>query len=41
LRNPERLLAWARDYWHGQRLFGERVSGSAPGAHVPPSTVVP
>ena len=33
LRNPKRLLAWARDYWGGQRLFGERVSWRAPGVH--------
>ena len=33
LRDPERLLAWARDFWRGQRLFGERVTWSAPGMY--------
>ena len=33
LHNPERLLAWTRDFWQGQRLFGEKVSWSAPGVY--------
>ena len=31
--HPERLLAWTRDYWLGQRLFGGRVTWSAPGVY--------
>ena len=33
LDHPERLLAWTRDYWRGQRLFGEPVTWSAPGIY--------
>ena len=33
MEHPERLLAWARDYWLGQRLFGDRVTWSAPGVY--------
>jgi hypothetical protein len=33
LKQPVRLLQWARDFWRGQKLFGDGVTWSAPGIY--------
>ena len=33
LKQPLGLLQWARDFWRGQKLFGEIVKWSAPGIY--------